>query len=66
QKNYFIKLISHELRTPLNAIVGFASILRTMGLDEKVQKATHLIDENTQKLLSMTDVLLEKEIDEET
>src|SRR5262249_45078557 len=32
-KDEFLATLSHELRTPLNAIVGWATVLRTPGLD---------------------------------
>jgi len=34
-KTAFLSNMSHEIRTPMNAIIGFASLMRTEGSDEK-------------------------------
>lgn len=37
-KDYFLAIVSHELRSPLNAILGWAKILLTKEVDEKVRR----------------------------
>lgn len=54
-KTAFLANMSHEVRTPLNAIVGFTSVLPDVTEPEERKQLLDLINENTQKLLTIVD-----------
>lgn len=54
-KTAFLANMSHEIRTPLNAIVGFTSVLPDIAEAEERKMLIDLINENTQKLLTIVD-----------
>jgi signal transduction histidine kinase len=54
-KTAFLANMSHEVRTPLNAIVGFTSLLPDVTEPEERKQLLDLINENTQKLLTIVD-----------
>lgn len=60
-KTDFIQQISHEIRTPLNILSGFAQVLTSgMELDEATrQEVTQGIAENTQRITSLVNKMLE-------
>lgn len=57
----FIQQISHEIRTPLNILNGFAQILTSgMELDDATQQeVTKGIDDNTQRITSLVNKMIE-------
>ncbi|MBR1415685.1 MAG: hypothetical protein IJ570_07480 [Prevotella sp.] len=58
----FIKSISHEIRTPLNILSGFTQIITTPGADlpaEQLQDIHKRINENTERIVQLTNKLLE-------
>lgn len=60
-KNDFISSISHELRTPLTGIKGWAETMREPeGLtEEEMQFGLKIIDEETERLISLVESLLD-------
>lgn len=54
-KTAFLANMSHEVRTPLNAIVGFTSVLPDVTDPDERKMLLDLINENTQKLLTIVD-----------
>jgi signal transduction histidine kinase len=54
-KTAFLANMSHEVRTPLNAIVGFTSVLPDVTNPDERKMLLDLINENTQKLLTIVD-----------
>ncbi len=61
-KSEFLATMSHELRTPLNAMIGFSEIMLSgMGgqLDEEATHMTSRIHENSQRLLSLINDVLD-------
>lgn len=57
-KNEFISTMSHELRTPLNGILGNANILKSNETDNSKINKLETIIENTEKLTSIIDDIL--------
>lgn len=55
-KSHFLATMGHELRTPLNAILGYAQLLRVNNGEEK---ASRIIEESGQHLLSLINELLD-------
>ena len=61
-KTNFIQQISHEIRTPLNILNGFTQILTTPGMELDAatqQEVTQGIDENTNRITSLVNKMLE-------
>ena len=61
-KNDFISSVSHELRTPLTAIRGWGETLMGGGADldrDTLQKGMHVIMDETERLSSMVEELLD-------
>jgi PAS domain S-box-containing protein len=59
-KDEFLATVSHELRTPLTAILGWATILRTLKLDEKTaMKAVETIERNAKSQNQIIEDLLD-------
>jgi signal transduction histidine kinase len=61
-KTDFIQQISHEIRTPLNILNGFTQILTTPGMELDAatqQEVTQGIDENTNRITSLVNKMLE-------
>jgi signal transduction histidine kinase len=61
-KTNFIQQISHEIRTPLNILNGFTQILTTPGMEldsTTQQEVTKGIDENTNRITSLVNKMLE-------
>jgi len=60
-KNDFISSVSHELRTPLTAIRGWSETLRSVGNEDPalVAKGLEIISEETERLSSMVEELLD-------
>lgn len=61
-KTNFIQQISHEIRTPLNILSGFTQVVTTPGLeldDEERQDINHQITENTHRITSLVNKMLE-------
>lgn len=54
-----INNISHELRTPLNAILGFAANLYETETDKDKKKALEAIRNNSERLFSMAQKLID-------
>lgn len=57
-KDEFIAIASHNLRTPLSVINGFIPVLKQKNLDEEVRKITDSIEESTQKLITISESLI--------
>jgi signal transduction histidine kinase/FixJ family two-component response regulator len=58
-KTRFLANMSHEIRTPLNCIIGFAEILdNTQDLDQK-KNYTHLIIDESEKLIDLINQILD-------
>ena len=61
-KSSFLANMSHELRTPLNAIMGYSGTLQ-MGisgqLDEMAIETVTIIEQNSERLLSLIDSILD-------
>lgn len=59
-KDEFLAIVSHELRSPLNAILGWAHILRSRKLDEKiVSSALETIERNARIQVKLIEDLLD-------
>lgn len=58
-KNDFISGVSHELRTPLTAIKGWAETMSSDRSKETVEKGTQVILNETDRLYSMVENLLD-------
>lgn len=61
-KNRFISAITHELRTPLISIKGYVDYLLTgkLGLlSEKIGSSLEVVKQNTDRLLNLTENLLD-------
>jgi PAS domain S-box-containing protein len=59
-KDEFIATLSHELRTPLNAIFGWAKLLRSRKLEQKVvEKALETIERNATLQTQLIDDILD-------
>ena len=59
-KDMFLATLSHEMRTPLSAIVGWMSILRNEGCEEKDrQEGLDVIDRNTRAQVQLIDDVLD-------
>ncbi len=59
-KDDFLATVSHELRTPLNAISGWATLLKTGGVDPSKQShALDVIDRNAQVQTQLIEDLLD-------
>ena len=59
-KDEFLAIVSHELRSPLNAILGWAQILRSQKLDEKiVSRALETIERNARIQVKLIEDLLD-------
>lgn len=59
-KDMFLATLSHEMRTPLNAIVGWISILRAEGCDEKdLAEGLDVIERNTRAQVQLIDDVLD-------
>lgn len=61
-KTNFIQQISHEIRTPLNILSGFTQVVTTPGLDlddEERQDINRQINENTNRITSLVNKMLE-------
>jgi PAS domain S-box-containing protein len=59
-KDQFLATVSHELRTPLNAILGWATLLRVGGLNDKQSKlAIETIDRNAKTQAQLIEDLLD-------
>lgn len=63
-KNQFINHVTHELRTPLTSIKGYLEIMDSMGpsIDmEECEKFFAILTRNTDRLVSLTDDLIEQQ-----
>lgn len=61
-KSDFIQQISHEIRTPLNILSGFTQVVTTPGMeldDETRQDINRQITENTERITSLVNKMLE-------
>ena len=58
-KNDFISSVSHELRTPLTAIKGWSETIIEMGDRETLMKGMRVITQETERLSSMVEELLD-------
>lgn len=58
-KNDFISSVSHELRTPLTAIKGWSETILEMRDEETLKKGMRVITNETQRLSSMVEELLD-------
>ena len=61
-KDEFISMVSHELRTPLTAIYGSLALLlssKTAALENKQQKLVTISYNNTERLLSLVNDILD-------
>jgi signal transduction histidine kinase/ActR/RegA family two-component response regulator len=59
-KDVFLATLSHELRTPLTAVLGWARILRTMKIDEKMrQHGLQIIERNAESQNQLIQDLLD-------
>lgn len=59
-KDMFLATLSHEMRTPLNAIVGWMSILRSEGCDEKdLEEGLDVIERNTRSQVQLIEDVLD-------
>lgn len=62
-KNRFISTISHELRTPITSFKGYLEIIddKVDELPDDVQKYFEVLDRNTDRLITLTDDLLDQQ-----
>ncbi|HEX4053029.1 MAG TPA: PAS domain S-box protein [Tepidisphaeraceae bacterium] len=59
-KDIFLATLSHELRTPLSAIVGWTSILRREGCEERdIKEGLEAIERNTKAQVQLIDDVLD-------
>jgi signal transduction histidine kinase/CheY-like chemotaxis protein len=59
-KDEFLATVSHELRTPLNAMMGWATILRSGGLDEPTTAhALEVVERNARSQAQLIEDLLD-------
>jgi signal transduction histidine kinase/CheY-like chemotaxis protein len=59
-KDEFLATVSHELRTPLNAMMGWATILRSGGLDEPTTAhALEVVERNARSQSQLIEDLLD-------
>ena len=59
-KTSFLTNMSHEIRTPLNSIVGFSGLLYDDDVtDEERERYKHIIEANTNTLLSLINDILD-------
>jgi signal transduction histidine kinase len=59
-KDDFLATLSHELRTPLNAIIGWATLIRTMSMDDAaIKDAVAVIERNAKAQATLIDDLLD-------
>lgn len=60
-KNNLFVNVSHELRTPLTLILSPVKEISRLNLDEKTKRLFSIIDYNANRLMSLTDQLLDAE-----
>ncbi|MEJ2214372.1 MAG: response regulator [Gammaproteobacteria bacterium] len=58
-KSKFLANMSHEIRTPMNGIIGFTSLLRKSGLNEKQHSFVDTIEQSSTKLLQILNDILD-------
>jgi signal transduction histidine kinase/CheY-like chemotaxis protein len=59
-KNEFLAVLSHELRSPLNPILGWATMLRSHRLDERMtERALESIERNAKLQIQLIEDLLD-------
>ena len=61
-KSNFIRQISHEIRTPLNVLSGFTQVITSPDIeltDDERQEINHGITENTERITTLVDKMLE-------
>jgi signal transduction histidine kinase/CheY-like chemotaxis protein len=58
-KDEFLTTLSHELRTPLNAILGWAKVLRTRPLDERILHPLEVIERNAAAQARLVEEILD-------
>jgi len=59
-KSAFLANMSHEIRTPMNGIVGFTDLLKEKDLEEeRKQKYIGVIQQSTDRMLSMINDLID-------
>lgn len=58
-KTAFLSRMSHDLRTPLSSVLGFAQLLEMENLTEQQREYVELIYQGGQRLLRLTDQVLD-------
>ncbi len=58
-KSIFLTNLSHEIRTPLNSIMGFVDLMQKEDNIDEVRKFATLVKQNSARLLSTIDNLVE-------
>ncbi len=59
-KSSFLANMSHEIRTPLGAIMGFVSLIKDEGVnDKRIQNYASVIERNSVQLLRIIDDILD-------